>query len=153
VQLSLKQPNKNEQAAFVSQAIEQARIGAPSYEGSLDPTGSTVFYHRTTHEALEHYADLKALGWSLMHHVPVMTKGIFEFAASKPDDVFALDIPQIEARAIAAYLAGIARHNAQIERQARDDAEIMAEFERREEARKARVIDEIKASRRGASHI
>jgi hypothetical protein len=151
--IELKQPSKTELAAYVSQAIEQARVGAPSYEGSLDPTGSTVFYNRTSHEALEKYADLKALGWTLIHEIPVLTKGIFDFTARKPDDVFALDIPQISARAEASYLAGIERYNTQIERQQKDDAEILAEYERREAARKACVIEDIKASRRGSHHI
>jgi len=153
MQLSLKTPSKSEQAAYVATAIESARNGPPSYEGSLDPTGSTVFYHSTSHGALERYADLKAQGWTLIHEIPVMTKGIFDFSARKPDAVFALDIPQIETRAIAAYLAGIARHNAQIERQQRDDAEVLQEFERREALRKAKVIEDIKASRKGSLHI
>lgn len=145
MKLETRKVNKTEQAAYIARAIELARIGAPAYEGSLDPTGSTLFYSRTTHEALEKYSDLKARGWELIHEIPALTNGLHEFSARKPAAVFELDIPQISARAEAAYKAEIESHNAAVARQERDEAEVMAEFERREAERKAQLLADIRA--------
>lgn len=145
MKLETRKANKAEQAAYITRAIEIARVAAPAYEGSLDPTGSTVFYNRTSHEAFEKYANLKAAGWELIHNIPVLTGGLHDFSAKKPEAVFELDIPTITARAEAAYKAEIDSHNAAVARQERDEAEVMAEFERRETERKAKLMAEIRA--------
>lgn len=145
MKLESRKANKTEQTAYIAQAIKLARVGAPAYEGSLDPTGSTVFYNRTPHEAFEKYALLAAEGWTLIHTIPVLTGGLHDFSATKPEAVFQLDIPQITARAEAAYKAGIESHNAAVARQERDEAEVMAEFERRETERKAQLMADIRA--------
>lgn len=151
--MTIKKATKTEMAVYVAQAIEQARVGAPAYEGSLDPTGSTVFYNRTQHEAMEKYSDLKAQGWELIHEIPVMTKGLHDFSARKPEALFQLDIPQITVRAEAAYHAWIEKHNAAVLREEQNEKEIMEEFNRREEARKAQLLEDIRNERRGARHI
>ncbi|MGH8386650.1 MAG: hypothetical protein ACRESJ_14325 [Pseudomonas sp.] len=74
---------KTEQAEYIQNAIEFARTAAPAYEGSLDPTGSTLFLHLTTHAALEHYADLKAAGWELQHMIPALADKTFSVAADR----------------------------------------------------------------------
>jgi hypothetical protein len=153
ITLEIIKPNKADQAAYVAQAIEQARIGAPAYEGSANPTGSVVFYNRTAHEAFERWADLKAQGWELIYEIPVFAGKLFDFSARKPEEVFELDIPVITLRAEAAYKAGIEKHNAAVQRQLQDEAEIMAEFERRETARKVKLLEDIREERRGARHI
>ncbi|MGH8386694.1 MAG: hypothetical protein ACRESJ_14550 [Pseudomonas sp.] len=145
MKLNIRKANKVERAAYVAQAIELARVGKPAYEGSLDPTGSTVFYNRTSHEAFEKYADLKAEGWELVHEIPVLTGGLHDFTAKKPESLFQKDIPAITARAEAAYQREIENHNAAVARQERDEAEVMAEFERREAERKAQLLADIRA--------
>lgn len=145
MKLEIRKTNKTELAAYVAQAIELARVGMPSYEGSLDPTGSCVFYSRTLHEAFEKYADLKAKGWTLAHHIPVLTGGSHDFVAVKPESVFEADIPAITARAEAAYQREIDQHNAAVKRQDAQEAEVLAEFERREAQRRAQLLIEIRA--------
>lgn len=145
MKLEIRKANKAELAAYVAQAIELARVGAPSYEGSLDPTGSCVFYNRTNHEAFEKYHTLATEGWTLIHEIPVLTGGLHDFTARKPEALFEKDIPAITARAEAAYQREIESHNASVRKQEQNEAEIMAEFERRETARKAQLLAEIRA--------
>ncbi|WP_353740746.1 hypothetical protein WHX55_15710 [Pseudomonas fluorescens] len=145
MKLEIRKANKTELAAYVAQAIQLARVGAPSHEGSVNPTGSCVFYSRTTHEALEKYADLKALGWELEHTIPALTKGLLEFTARKSEELFQKDIPLISAKAEAAYQREIEQHNAAVKRQEQQEAEVMAEFERREAERKAQLLAEVRA--------
>ena len=145
MKLETRKANKTEQTAYVARAIEQARIGLPAHEGSLDPTGSTVFISRTNHEAMERYADLKATGWTLAHHLPVLAGNLHDFTAIKPDTIFELDIPQISARAEAAYKAEIETHNLAVARKEQQEAEIMVEFERREAARRAQLLEDVRA--------
>ena len=145
MKLEIRKANKTELAAYVAQAIELARVGMPAHEGSLDPTGSTVFYNRTAHAAMERYADLKAAGWTLAHHIPVLTGRSHDFVAIKPESLFELDIPAITVRAEAAYHREIEQHNATLKRQEQQEAEVLAEFERREAERKAQLLTEIRA--------
>lgn len=134
---------KTEQAAYVQNAIDRARTAPAAYEGALDQTGSTVFYHTTVHEALEHYADLKAAGWTLQHTAPVFYDKLNSFVAIKPESVFEKDIPQIAARAEAAYIAEVEAHNRQAQKLQERAKEIQLEFDRREEERKALLMAEI----------
>lgn len=134
---------KTEQAAYVQDAIDRARAAPAAHEGSLDPTGSTLFYHRTVHEALEHYADLKAEGWSLEHTAPVFYDKLHSFVAVKPNHVFEKDIPQIAARAEQAYLKVVEDHNKQAKKLQERQAFIESEFERREAERQAALRTEI----------
>ncbi|MBT9302512.1 hypothetical protein [Pseudomonas sp. TAE6080] len=145
MKIEQRKANKTEMAAYVAQAIEQARVGLPAYEGSLSPTGSTVFYSRSMAGAFERYADLKAQGWTLMHEIQILTTGTFDFVAKKPEAIFQLDIPQISARAEAAYQREIEQHNAAVKRQEQREAEVIAEFERREAARRAQLLEEVRA--------
>jgi hypothetical protein len=134
---------KTEQAEYVQQAIDRARTAPAAYEGSLDPTGSTVFYHTTVHEALEHYAKLHADGWTLQHAAPVFYDKLNSFVAIKPESVFEKDIPQIAARAEAAYAKEVEQHNLNAKKLQERAKEIQLEFDRREEERKALLMAEI----------
>lgn len=134
---------KAEQAEYIQEAIELARTANPSYEASLDPTGSTLFYHLTTHAALEHYADLKAQGWTLQHLIPACNDKLYSFVAVKPESVFELDIPQIALRAENAYLREIEAHNKVARKEAERVAYIESEFQRREQQRQAQLRAEL----------
>ncbi|MFV3283160.1 hypothetical protein ACNFCI_03720 [Pseudomonas sp. NY15356] len=134
---------KAEQHDYIRRAIEIARTAPAAYEGSLDPTGSTIFQHRTIHEALEHYADLKAQGWELEHLTPACNDKLFSFSAKKPEHVFEQDILQIAARAEKAYLKEIEIHNKEAQRLKDKAAFIEAEFNRLEEERKASLRAEL----------
>lgn len=134
---------KAEQAQYIEHAIEIARNAPAALEGSLDPAGSVEFYHRTMHEALEHYADLKADGWLLEHTAPVLYNKLFSIVCKKPDHIFELDKPQIAARAEQAYLKSVEEHNKQAKQLQERQAFIEEEFERREEQRKAALRVEL----------
>jgi len=134
---------KTEQAAYVQDAIDRARTAPAAYEGSLDPTGSTLFHHRTVHEALEHYADLKADGWSLDHGALVFDDKLYSFIAIKPSDVFEKDIPQIALRAEAAYIREVEAHNREAKKLQERAEFIKTEFARREAERQQALMDEI----------
>ena len=128
---------KAEQAQYIEQAITLARTANPSYEGSLDPTGSTLFQHRTIHEAFEHYASLKADGWTLEHAIPVCFDKLHSFVANKPDHVFEIDKPLIAHRAEQAYIKEVEDHNKEAQHLKDRAAFVEYEFQRSEEERKA----------------
>lgn len=128
---------KAEQAQFIEQAIELARNAPAALEGSLDPTGSVEFYHRTVHEALEHYADLKADGWLLEHTAPVLYNKLFSIACKKPDHIFELDKSQIARRAEQAYLKAVEDHNKEAQRIRDKAAFVESELQRIEKERQA----------------
>ena len=128
---------KAEQAEFIEQAITLARTAPATYEGSLDPTGSVEFFHLTTHAALEHYADLKAAGWTLQHTAPVFYNKLHSFVAIKPDHVFELDKALIAVRAEKAYVKEVEDHNKEAQRLKDRAAFVEYEFQRSEEERKA----------------
>lgn len=130
---------KAEQAEYIEQAIERARTAPAVYEGSLNPTGSTEFFHRTLHEALEHYADLKADGWTLEHTAPVFFNNLHSFVANKPDHVFENDKPMIAQRAEQAYIKQVEDHNKEAQRLKDKAAFVEAEFQRIEAERQANL--------------
>lgn len=134
---------KAEQAEYIEQAIERARHAAPSYEGSLDPTGSTLFQHRTVHEAFEHYADLKSDGWTLEHAIPVCFDKLHSFVANKPDHVFETDKPMIAQRAEQAYLKQVEDHNKEAQRLKDKAAFVESELQRLEAKRQADLRAEL----------
>ncbi|MBF8731944.1 hypothetical protein IRZ59_16020 [Pseudomonas guariconensis] len=134
---------KAEQHDYIQRAIEIARNAPAQYEGSLHPTGSTIFQHRTIHEALEHYADLKAQGWELEHLTPACYDKLFSFSAKKPEHVFEQDIPQIVLNAEKMYLREVEEHNKQAKKLQERKAFVEQEFARLEEERKAKLRTEL----------
>jgi hypothetical protein len=134
---------KAEQAEFIRQAIDRARTAPPAYEGSLDPTGSVEFLHKTIHEAFEHYADLKAQGWQLEHSIPVCANKLFSFVAIKPDEVFEADIPQIAVRAEQAYAREVESHNKEAQKHKERAEFIESEFKRLEEQRMTQLREDL----------
>lgn len=134
---------KAEQAEYIEQAIEFARTAAPQHEGSAHPTGSTIFYVRTTHEALERYADLKADGWTLQHEIPALNTGPLSFVANKPDHVFEIDKPLIAQRAEQSYFKEVEAHNKEAQRLKDKAAFVEAEFQRIEAERQANLRAEL----------
>lgn len=136
---------KAEQAAYIEQAITLARTAPATYEGSLDPTGSVEFFHLTTHAALEHYADLKADGWTLEHTAPVFYNNLHSFVAIKPDHVFELDKALIAARAEKAYVKEVEDHNKEAQRLKDKATFVEAEFQRIESERKAALRAELES--------
>ena len=134
---------KAEQAEHIQLAIEIARTAPAQHEGTVLPTGSTIFQHRTIHEALEHYADLKAQGWQLEHLNPACYDRLFSFVAKKPEHIFEQDIPQIALNAEKDYLKIVEDHNKQAKQLQERQAFIEEEFERREEQRKAALRAEL----------
>ncbi|EKT4466783.1 hypothetical protein QEL93_002185 [Pseudomonas putida] len=141
---------KAEQHDYIQRAIEIARTAPAAYEGSLDPTGSTIFQFRTFEEALEAYSDLKSDGWKLQQNSSQCFSTLFSFVAFKPNHVFELDIPQIALRAEKAYLKEVADHNKEAQR-LKDRAEhVEREFARRNEVLRAELEKEY--DNRGRSH-
>lgn len=134
---------KAEQAQYIEQAITLARTAPATYEGSLDPTGAVEFFHLTTHAALEHYADLKAGGWTLEHTAPVFYNNLHSFTAKKPDSVFELDKPLIAQRAEQAYLREVEAHNKEAQRLKDKAAFVEYEFQRLETERLAALRAEL----------
>lgn len=134
---------KAEQAEFIEQAILLARTAPAAYEGSLNPTGSTEFYHKTVHEALEHYADLKADGWTLEHTVPVLYNNLHSFVAIKPDHVFEADKALIAQRAEQAYIKEVEAHNKETQRLKDKASYVESEFQRLEAKRQADLRAEL----------
>lgn len=134
---------KAEQAEFIEQAIVLARTAPAAYEGSLNPTGSTEFYHKTVHEALEHYADLRAEGWTLEHTAPVFYNNLHSFVAIKPDHIFEADKALIAQRAEKAYIKEVEDHNKQAQKLKDKSAFVEAEFQRLEAERQATLRAEL----------
>ncbi|MNJ21183.1 hypothetical protein D3C77_155290 [compost metagenome] len=134
---------KAEQAEYIEQAIEFARTDVPQHEGSVQPTGSTIFYVRTIHEALERYADLKAEGWTLQHGIPALDVAPLSFVAIKPDQVFETDKALIAKRAEQAYLREVEAHNKEAQRLKDKSAFVEAEFQRLEAERQATLRAEL----------
>jgi hypothetical protein len=128
---------KSEQAEYIQRAIEIARTAPAQYEGSVNPTGSTEFFHRTMHEALEHYATLKADGWTLQHTAPVFYNKLHSFVAIKPDHVFEADKALIVQHAEQAYIKEIEAHNKEAQRLKDKAAFVESEFQRIEAERQA----------------
>ena len=130
---------KAEQAEYIERAIEFARTDIPQHEGSVKLTGSTKFYVRTIHEALERYADLKADGWTLQHSIPALDVAPLSFVAIKPEHVFEADKPLIAKRAEQDYIKEVEAHNKEAQR-LKDKADFVeSEFNRLEEERKAQL--------------
>lgn len=134
---------KAEQAQYIEQAIELARVGNPTYEGSLHPTGSVEFFHRTIAEGMEHWGQLVQDGWTLIHEIPMFADKKFSFCARKPNHVFELDKVHIAQLAEKAYLKEVEDHNKQAKKLQERQAFIEQEFERREEERKAQLRVEL----------
>lgn len=134
---------KAEQAEYIEQAILLARTAAPQHEGSVRPTGSTMFYARTTHEALERYADLKAEGWTLQHGVPALSCAPLSFVAVKPDHVFEADKPLIAQCAEKDYIREVEVHNKEAQRLKDKTAFVESEFKRLEAERQAALRAEL----------
>ncbi|WP_146022360.1 hypothetical protein [Pseudomonas sp. FW305-70] len=146
MKLEIRKSNKAEKAAYVEQAIQAARIGLPQHEGSRQPTGRTIYYVQTTHEALERFAQLKAEGWELCNSstaLVVAPQVPLSFVAIAPDHVFETYIPLITASAEAAYEKEIIQHNELFKKQEQRAKEVLEEFERRESERKAALMAEI----------
>ncbi|WP_415769222.1 hypothetical protein [Pseudomonas sp. LB3P38] len=134
---------KSEQAEHIEQAIEIARTAPAQYEGSVNPTGSTEFYHRTVHESLEHYADLKANGWTLEHTAPAFYNKLYSFVAVKPDHVFEADKALIAQRAEQAYIKQVEDHNKEAQRLKDKATFVESEFQRLEAERLAALRAEL----------
>lgn len=137
---------KTEQAEFVQDAIDRARTAQAQHEGSRRPTGRTIFYVKTPHEALERFADLKTEGWTLDTDATVLLQapGVpLSFTAIKPEAIFDKDIPLIAEYAESAYVEEVERHNREAKRLQERAEAVKAEFERQEEARKAALMVEI----------
>ncbi|MFG0352914.1 hypothetical protein ACF8LD_17945 [Pseudomonas sp. zbq_5] len=138
---------KTEQAAYVQRAIELARTGPAQHEGSLDPTGSTIFQYPTFGAALEGFADLKAQGWKLEPSFCQCFPTLYSVVAIKPDHIFEKEISQIALRAEAAYAKEVEDHNNEVQR-LKDKAEFVAlGLKRRDEALRAELEEEYDRSR------
>lgn len=129
---------KAEQAEYIQAALERAKDAEAQHEGSRNPTGRTIFYFRTTHEALSKWADLSTNGWQLDYNSPalmVAPQVPLAFTAIAPAHIFETYLPLIAERAEQDYLREVEAHNKQAQK-LKDRAEfIEAEVKRREEER------------------
>lgn len=130
--------------AYQDAAVASARHGMPQHEGSLTPTGSVYYVHRTNAEALEHYVTLHAQGYRLEHSHPVMVDNMHSFTLNKNDELFAKDEPTIRARAAQDYAKSIAAHNLELDRAIATEAAIVAEVNRRETDRLAALTAQVR---------
>lgn len=137
---------KVEQAAFIQAALERAKNAEAQHEGSRNPTGRTIFYFRTTHEALTKWAELSANGWNLdysSHALLVAPQVPLAFTAIAPAHIFETYLPLIAERAEQDYLKEVEAHNKKAQK-LKDRAEfIEAEVKRREEERLAQLKSDL----------
>lgn len=135
---------KVEQAAFIQAALERAKNAEAQHEGSRNPTGRTIFYFRTTHEALTKWAELSANGWKLDHNshaLMVAPQVPLAFTAIAPTHIFETYLPLIAERAEQDYLKEVESHNKQAQKLKERAEFIESEVKRREEER----LDKLRA--------
>lgn len=133
---------KIEQAAYIQTAIEHAKHAEPQHEGSRNPSGKVIFYVRTTHEALERYAQLKAEGWELDYNLPALTVAPqvpLSFVATAPAHIFETYLPLIAERAEQNYLKEVEVHNKHAQKLKERAEFIESEVKRREDERLAQL--------------
>lgn len=131
--------------AYQDAAVASARHGMPQHEGSLTPTGSVYYVHRTNAEALEHYVALHAQGYRLEHSHPVMVDNMHGYTLNKSDALFAKDEPAIRARAALDYKKAIAAYNAELDKAIADEAAVVLEVARRETDRLTALTATVRA--------
>lgn len=133
---------KTEQAEYIQAALDRAKYAEAQHEGSRNPTGRTIFYFRTTHEALTRWAELSAEGWELDHNSPalmVAPQVPLAFTAIAPVHIFETYLPLIVERAEQDYSKEVEVHNKQAQK-LKDRAEfIESEVKHREEERLAKL--------------
>jgi hypothetical protein len=139
---------KTEQADFVKSAIERAKNAPAQHEGSLTPTGRTIFYFSHMHEALQRWAELSATGWTLDTQVPallVAPQVPLSFTAICPNNVFESYFPLIAERAEKDYVKQVEEHNKQAAKLKEREAFIESEFQRLEQERLAQLRADLAA--------